>query len=375
MRIAVTDSRLPEVQAGSATSLFAHWVDGGQLLAITPGEVLPLQAHFVAKPWGREIWFTAVEERGVCCVVRDGRSLPLPWLQAVMPGDLYRQPGDDLILLKILDPLPQPVLGDLYFELHLEKREVYVVTHVDEAAWPDGCGYIRFGFCPERIAACGDEARFRTRYLEAVRAYEVVRRKIDGLERPEEASQALRQDEAALRREMESYTALRPLAVGDVVVVPRRLPHSLLHGVRTVEFQTPVYERQILSFAQKVLTQSHWDTAEAVNSMLLTPPPEASPDVLLDEAGVRIERIVNFADFEVLRITIDPGESWQVKPLGTYGILMCIDCAVALDGTALEHEDAALLPRGWASEITPADRQAPATLLLALPVVAVVEHQ
>src|SRR5690606_10110912 len=82
-------------------------------------------------------------------------------------------------LLKILDPLPEEVFGDLYFELHQEKREVYVVTHVDAGAWPDGCGAIRFGFNQaERQKAPSDED-FRQQFLRAVADYEQVRRIID----------------------------------------------------------------------------------------------------------------------------------------------------------------------------------------------------
>ena len=83
--------------------------------------------------------------------------------------------------------------------------------------------------------------------------------------------QALLTQEQTLRQTMDGFTALHPLAVGDVIVIPQRLPHALQHGVRTIEFQTPVYERQIVSFAQKVLTQNHWDTAAAMQITQLDP--------------------------------------------------------------------------------------------------------
>jgi hypothetical protein len=74
--------------------------------------------------------------------------------------------------------------------------------------------------------------------------------------------------------------------------------------VRTVEFQTPVYERKILSFGQKVLTQSHWDTERALQLMTLQEP-ESEPLQLIDKSdGCCIEQVVRFDDFEVLRVTL-----------------------------------------------------------------------
>jgi hypothetical protein len=173
-----------------------------------------------------------------------------------------------LTLLKILDPSSTPVLGDLYFELHEEKREVYVVTHIDREAWPDGVGYIRYGFAPERVGQFANEAEFRSAYLAAVQAYESVRRALDSLPEGAEPDRELLALEPVLREGMNSFTGLRALRVGDVVEVPLLVPHALLHGVRTVEFQTPTYERKILSFAQKVLTQDHWDTTVGVESFI-----------------------------------------------------------------------------------------------------------
>ena len=232
----------------------------------------------VAKPWGREIWFTGIEARGQAGVYGEGGILPLPWLLEVAAPEVLGVESSALNLLKILDPLPEPVYGDLYFELHEEKREVYVVTAVDRRCWPNGVGAIRYGFDPAVRAHYPSDAAFRRAYLESVQAYEAVRDRIQavedswrteegyGLRDPVPAATSrrwraalppdLRRLEAERRRIMEGFTLLRPLRVGDVVQVPLRLPHALQHGVRTVEFQTPVYERRILSFAQKVLTQA-----------------------------------------------------------------------------------------------------------------------
>ncbi|NJN51182.1 MAG: hypothetical protein HC809_04765, partial [Gammaproteobacteria bacterium] len=76
----------------------------------------------------------------------------------------------------MLDPHAEPVRGDLYFELHDTKREVYVVTHIDPTAWPGGRGGIAFGMNQVLRNACGDDVRFRRDYIDAVARYEAVRR-------------------------------------------------------------------------------------------------------------------------------------------------------------------------------------------------------
>jgi len=252
LQVAVTDQPLVACEQDPAAQ-FRSWVAQHRLFVAVSGMPLPLRPTCIPKPWGQEIWYTGVEERGVCCFGDEECRVPIPWLQAVLPDT--GTAGEALVLLKILDPLPTPVKGDLYFELHEEKREVYVVTRVDPQAWPDGTGYIRYGFDPARVRDHASPQQFRASYLQAVAHYESVRRELDALEG--QPSEALLAREVALRESMNAFTHLRPLAVGDVVVVPLRLPHSLQHGVRTIEFQTPVYERKILSFAQQVLTQDH----------------------------------------------------------------------------------------------------------------------
>jgi len=271
------------------------------------------------------------------------------------------------VLLKILDPAPQPVSGDLYFELHEEKREVYVVIGVDERVWPGGVGYIRYGFDPEKLAASVDEQHFRAKYLAAVQAYERVRRQLDALPEGAEPPASQQELEQQLRNDMDAYTCMQPLRVGDVVVVPLLLPHSLQHGVRTIEFQTPVYERKILSFAQQVLTQDHWDTSAAVDQMLLVPPVTEAFDCLQRDRGVLVERIVDFPDFEVRRIRLEPGVRLAQGPLQDYNLVIVVGGELALDGRRYRPEQALLLPRSWRGQLTPANTAQPLVLLLALP--------
>lgn len=366
LRVAVTDvpltaDGLPPVEQ------YLAWVRRHRMVDAADSEPIELQPGYVAKPWGQEIWYSGVESRCVCNFSKADALTPIPWLQAVLPESAAGNAGTALTLLKILDPTPTAVLGDLYFELHEEKREVYVVTNVDREAWPDGVGYMRYGFDPERVAGFASEAEFRSAYLAAVQAYESVRRALDSLPQGAEPSRELLENEPVLRGVMNNFTGLRPLRVGDVVEVPLRLPHALLHGVRTVEFQTPTYERKILSFAQQVLTQDHWDTAAGVEKMRLLPPEASSFPVIGETAGVAIERIVDFPDFEVRRATLQGGCSWLHEALPSYSILIVIEGLLVLEGVEYRAEQAVLLPRAWQGLLCASQALQSLVFLLAVP--------
>ena len=349
---------------------------------------VPLAPVAIPKPWGREIWYTGIERRGVAGAGSDARRVPLPWLLALAPSRLCGG-ADNLILLKILDPLPDAVYGDLYFELHRHKQEVYVVTDVDRSAWPDGIGAIRFGFDAALRRQYGDDEGFLADYAAAVSAYRRVRRDIDALLDADRAREGIGANEpvpaATLRRwleqlpqdlhrlelerrqAMERFTGRLPLRVGDVVKVPCWVPHSLQHGVRTVEFQTPVYERLILSFAQKVLTQTEWDTEEAVALLQLDPPPAAPWEITAEGEGWVEERIVRFDEFEVRRITLQAGaERWLDAP-ATYALCMVIGGVLRLDGETLAADQAVLIPGSWRGARIDNPGPAPRHLLWALP--------
>ena len=344
----------------------------------------------IAKPWGREIWYTGIEQRGQSLVTDGRRSVPLPWLLSMAPWRLLVEGAREPALLKILDPLPEEVFGDLYFELHEQKREVYVVTHVDRDAWPDGRGAIRFGFDQDRRRDYGSDQAFREAFLKAVTRYERVRRAIDQLcdqcradagiaaNAPVDAVTlkgwlatvpgTLRVEEHEARMAMNRFTHMLPLAVGDVVKVPCLTPHALQHGVRTVEFQTPVYERKILSFAQKVLTQDHWDTAQACQMMSLDAGGLETLLLLEEGADYRLEQVVMFSDFEVRRLTIHPGARWESSPRGRYCILMVVAGEPLVGGQPCGPEEALLVPGSSDSVVVEAPAPGePAVVLICLP--------
>ncbi len=331
-------------------------------------QALILSPIAIGKPWGQEIWYTGVEARGQSGFSDGAFSVPIPWLLALLPKRLLGAEQTSLNLLKILDPLPEPVYGDLYFELHEEKQEVYVVTHVDSQSWPDGEGGIRFGFEPNVLDEFDGPDEFRQAYLQAVQNYEQIRRQIDkifdqrrreqglDLNQPVETdllkewhrqlTPELQQQELVLREAMNRFTHLQGLREGDVVKVPCLTPHALQHGVRTVEFQTPVYERKILAFGQKVLTQERWDTEAAVDLMSLQPQVEQKLTVLEEGQGVCRELVVSFDDFQVQRVTLAEATCWQIQPVGSYQLLILVSgvLKIGADCVRLSSEQAVLLP-------------------------------
>ncbi|MCA2959888.1 MAG: hypothetical protein IOD12_06510 [Silvanigrellales bacterium] len=296
----------------------------------------------VPKPWGKEIWFSGFEARGVC----DVGGVPFPWLLAAGKEAVFGEGVKELLLLKILDPWPEPVRGDLYTEVHAEKNEVYVCTHA-----PKEGGWLRFGIHPLAWEEAGRNADvYKSRYLAAVREYEVIRRRLDAKSDTDASEVAL---EVQLRERMNSFTALHPLQRGSVARVPVGVPHALQAGCRVVEFQTATYERAIVSFAQKVLTQPHWDTEKALALLNVE---EALRSPLVPETGEQEECIVDFPAFEVWRVRIPAvgeAEARAVAPVvgnaETYEILYVVEREEApLDGLT---EGAWFLPRGVRVEL------------------------
>ena len=301
---------------------------------IDPTQPVRLLPVYIAKPWGQEIWYTGMEERGESSVWVNGAELPLSEYLAHSAGLLANHAP--VLLLKILDPKPQAVAGELYFEVHEEKQEVYIVTHVDAQAWPGGVGGIRFGMDQNKRKSFSDAHQFRAAYLEAVQAYEKIRRQID-----EQGVTDLVDDEAKARAHMNSFAALRDLKVGDVVKVPTWTPHSLLHGVRVVEFQTQTYERFIISFAQQVVTQDHWDSTHAISHMHIDAPAQEQFDQI--EPG--IERIASFTDFNVWRVDFAQLQTpLNLPDTAPYAVCMCLTGSVEIGNERYQPEEAFFIP-------------------------------
>ena len=323
--------------------------------AIVLDKPLLLEPVIVKKPWGEEIWFSGIEERGVS----SSNGIPLNFLFEIFGKFLGCSKPP--ILLKILAPSPEPNLGDLYFELHEKKTEVYVVTDINPESWPNGTGKIRLGFNRKEIQRHGSPERFIEKYLSSVEKYQQCRNYIDskldemkislGLSQDEIIESKLYQtltaaldrnvvdEEKMLREEMYKFTKLHEIKIGDVVKVNPYIPHSLQHGVRVVEFQTPHYERYILSFGQKVITQDHWDTKAALMKAKVSETEIERPKKI----NAFQDMIANIEEFNVVRVILPAGGELEIAKKG-YCLIMGIFGETRLGSDRIKNEKAFFIP-------------------------------
>jgi hypothetical protein len=211
----------------------------------------------VAKSWGREIWYSGIEERGESSVRQGDTVAPL--------SDYLHLIGlDEVILLKEL----QAEKGDLYLEVHEAKREVYVAK--------TSCT-LQLGMNQALRTELGDDDAFRQAFLEAANAYE---------------------NNTASREAIDVFVSLRLLTQGDAVSIEPWMPHSLQRGANVIEFQTPVFERYILASTTPVETQQHWDTQQAFERILLDP----YLPIPSSSLGEGVEQLVSTDSFGVLRV-------------------------------------------------------------------------
>lgn len=297
-----------------------------------------LQTLAVEKPWGNELWLTGIEQRGECTIRIGAEFLPLASYLALAPTLMLGE--HTLPLLKVLVPGADSVRGDLYIEAHASKSELYVVSDIDEDAWPDGDAVLLLGLNQDKRTALASDDEFRAAYLNATQRYETTRRAIDsgtpGLETTEEKQ----------RLAVRSFLTEFNVALDSVVSVPPLLPHSLQHGVRVVECQTPVFERYILSFWQRVATQDHWDTKEAAPVLSLDTPPQNDPKPISDG----LTEVGRFDAFSLYRL--EDGTTMELAPASSCRLVISMRGTSRIGELALDHEEAAFLPASARSNAT-----------------------
>ena len=170
----------------------------------------------------------------------------------------------------------------------------------------------------------------------------------------EKISTELSTQEMSLRNKAADFVGDYPVKVGDIVSFPVLQIHSLRHGIKVIEFQTPHYERLIVMSAQKVLTQKHWDTGNALSKIL--PEVYQKPELkkLHKSAGILVERFVDFPQFTADRISLDNEQTLDVQLGGQYQLLINVSGQAAVfpeNGQAvfLNPEEALFLPVGMVS--------------------------
>lgn len=299
-----------------------------QCVIVNTNQPLRLEVLNIPKPWGHEGWYTGVEKRGVVKVTDEYGKTELPYALTLFKKQLLADYSTALILLKTLNPVAEDVVGDLYYELHEEKWEVYVVTEIDKTAWPSGTGIIKAGLHSDKITEYqknyGENwSDFLLKHFKkAISEYENLRGKID--ESTESLSTEITAQELYLREKAAAFVGNFSVKVGDIVSFPVFQLHSLQHGIKVIEFQTPHYERLIVMFSQKVLTQKHWDTADALSKMMLEVYQMPELERLHKSVGILVERFVDFPQFTADRISLDTDHIWDDQLDGKYHLLITI---------------------------------------------------
>ncbi|MFL2527347.1 MAG: hypothetical protein ACJ0Q3_07680, partial [Candidatus Azotimanducaceae bacterium] len=171
--------------------------------------------------------------------------------------------------------------------------------------------------------------------LSSVQQYEAIRQKVDaGLD----VSTTL-EEKAKLK--MDRFTSVKEMRLGDVIKVPTWTPHSLQHGVRVVEFQTPTYERYIISFEQRVLTQNHWDSEHAITHMTLDTPAATKHESI----SKGLEIIARFEDFNVFRTDFTKSPNVDLTMSLDYAVFMSIGGSCLVGSLEVPSETACFIPR------------------------------
>jgi len=317
-----------EIFKKNPNSLLESVAENRQAVIVDSGEPLQLKMLKIPKPWGYEGWYTGVEKRGVVNVIDKYGKTELPYALNLFKKQMLADDSESLILLKTLNPVAKKTIGDLYYELHEKKWEAYVVTEIDKTAWPSGTGIIKAGLHPDKIEEYKNKygnnwkVTLLSEFKSVVFEYEKTRRQIEDYQ--EAISKELLEKEAKLRDRASGFIGDLPVKVGDIISFPVFQIHSLRHGIKVVEFQTPHYERLILMFAQKVLTQNHWDTEDAISKMETEVYHPPKLDCIHNSDFLSVERFTDFPQFNFDRISMEPKNIYENKLNGRYQLLIII---------------------------------------------------
>ena len=408
IRATVSDAAPPNWTAFSESSnsipfdyevlreIYSSWSEKSDAADVSLFEGWVSVPVYVPKPWGREVWYTGIENRGVAHVSDGTRRSLLPWVLSVAPRLLTRSRDQNVMLVKVLEPFSDPLYGNLYYELHPKKQEVYIVTDIDEMAWPDVIGEIKLGVNQTIRRLHRDDKAFRRAFIDALRAYQAIRNRIDSHiqvgDRNNKLSLAssltpkdkreldrfvpmqLKKTERDLRRRVDMFFDSAHVSAGSVVKVPPYAPHAVQHGVRCLGFQTQHYDRLIFASCQKVLTQKDWDIEEAVATMLIDSDSQHETANSPQATGSPSEPIAVLEELSVCRMEILSGTSRALTNDKDYCVLClrgsgAIDFGLATKSIALHGETVLFVPRSVQQFTVSASSHhaEPLTLLMGFP--------
>lgn len=322
----------------------------------------------IKKPWGKEVWYTGIERRGVSSLKTPSGYLPLHYVNAVLPKRLKGSAFDsDVILLKILKTKSN-ARGDLYIELHKKKEEVYVVDSIDQKVYKNKEAPLLYGMDEEKIKKMGLES-YKKLLLDEITSYEKHREKVDAqfhelcqkegidlnacLDEKQDKLLYGQIPKEIIQKDLKDYQKIRSffgkslLREGSVVRIEKGVPHSIPHGVRVVEFQNAYYERKIIAFNQKVLTQKRWDTKEALDVMKKSSPLN-EPNIFYEGDNYLERELAKFEDYTVDEIVIHPGYRHVNYAADFYQILYCLgnslEVETEMDSMMLQKSEAIFIP-------------------------------
>lgn len=311
-----------------------------------PIELSPIE---IPKPWGKEVWYTGIEERGVSLAKVGSSLVRISSILSTFGSLVMDEKSPQPILLKVLAPNSHPERGNLYYELHVEKQEVYIVSGINN---PDGKtqGRMKYGINAKKLKEYESEESFKTAFKSSIKSYEKIRTEVESTfdkfrendcinltdslttkkldEYYSKLPGELRQAELNAKKKVEEFVGWKTLKIGDVVAVETHVPHSLQHGVEVIEFQTPVYERRIISFDQKVLTQKNWDVDAAFEVMKLSAPLDAPLKVLDENKSYKVEEVVKFSGFAVNKIHFE--SSYKLESSNSHSLIFVLENDVLL---------------------------------------------
>ena len=128
----IDTERIIEIFRENPNSLLESVAENRKAVIVDSREPLQLKVLKIPKPWGFEGWYTGVEKRGVVNVIDKYGETELPYALNLFKKQMLADDLESLILLKTLNPVAEKTIGDLYYELHEKKWEVYVVTEIDK---------------------------------------------------------------------------------------------------------------------------------------------------------------------------------------------------------------------------------------------------
>ena len=347
-----------------------------------------LHPAVVYKPWGFEFWWSGIEPRGISGISSKPQHPPirLSTYLSVFADTVIEKPSQAPILLKTLSPFPHPLRGNLYYELHEHKSEVYIISHLDDL-WYDPVkkrkiAHLYVGVSAQKRASFNSDAHFLQALSQVLKSYHKLQIKIEHLLTPflkraktsyscadfstshqrqlwwqevkeseDSLPSSLKQQRDELKQELVTFFQKVEVEVGDVVSIPPRIPHSLQHGIEVIEFQTPHYERTIIGFDQPVWTQKHWDSEKALRIMSLKPY-EGLPKPTPTPSSPSHVMVAEFTDFKVFLTTLPAQTSLSFTQSPHHGLLKILSgkASVTTDAQSQQQTQA---PTPFKTLLTP----------------------